>query len=87
MVFGALRCNRMLPPWNRGDKFASRLGFTTANIFTDGVNVIVKPLRVCGAVAMDFKTEMYNSSAASTTVECASFLSLLKSTTIFFAAS
>ena len=44
----------MHPPWNGDYKFASRLGFATANVFADGVNVVVKPLRVRGALAMDF---------------------------------
>ena len=44
----------MIPPWDRGGKFASRLDFATANVIADGVNVVVKALGVFSAVAVDF---------------------------------
>lgn len=39
---------------NLSSKFAFGFGLTTANIFADGANVIVKPLRVIRAVPVDF---------------------------------
>jgi hypothetical protein len=44
----------MLPSRPRGGNFGSQRGFATANVLADGVNLVVKPLGVFRAVALDF---------------------------------